>query len=284
MVITDGAEGLVRIEPSLADGQQGLTGRPVVWVVRVLESERVVTYIVIDGTDAIYEMGQEGDASLVGGTTGDPVVTPGPWPPDGAVVVALASEVGAGQPPVQAAVIDESGRLISVAEKGTVDPSDAPIGTSGSLFDAYAEPGMPGRVHVVWGGGICDSRITLTVAADLRSITFDTGPQPENCDSLGVTRELVLDFEGSVDVPAIELRDAAEAGARDYTVECGPLEPHSCDANAAAIVAENHLRDPSNGVVSITFEGGTCGSYRVIFVDGTSQITMDDCFVSPSPS
>jgi hypothetical protein len=207
MVITDGAEGLVRIEPSLGDGQQGMTDRPVVWVVRVLESKRVTTYIVVDGTDAIYEIGQEGDAVHVGGTTDDPVVTHELSPPADAIVIALPSQVGAGDPPVLAAVVDESGRLISVSEKGSVDPSDAPIGTSGSQFEAYAEPGKPGRVHLVWQGGICDSLITVRVAADLHSITFDLGPQPENCDSLGVTREIVLDFSGSVDVPSIELRE-----------------------------------------------------------------------------
>lgn len=208
ILTVDGPRGLAAIEPSLAEGQQGLSNRPVLWVVRVLESEqRMVTYIVVDGTDAIYEMNPDGEAIQVGGTP--PTSTAGPWPPAGAIVIALTSQVGAGEP-VQVAVVDKSGRLVSVTEKGAVDPStmsfDGPFG-------AYAEPGRPGRVHLQWGGGICDSRITVTVAADLGVITFDMGPQPANCDSMGVDRELVLDFDGTVHVPAIQLRDVADAPA-----------------------------------------------------------------------
>ena len=64
------------LEPSLADGDQGLINQPVLWIVRVLESERVVTYIVVDGTDAIYEMTPDGEAILVGGDTTDAGATP----------------------------------------------------------------------------------------------------------------------------------------------------------------------------------------------------------------
>ena len=44
------------IEPSLANGQGGLTDRPGLWIVRVLESDRLSTYIVDDGNGRIYEM------------------------------------------------------------------------------------------------------------------------------------------------------------------------------------------------------------------------------------
>src|SRR5215207_8885412 len=119
----------------------------------------------------------------------------------GVVVVLLTSEVSAGAPPVQVAVLDQSGRLTGATEKGAVDPTTFSFD---GRFGAYAEPGTPGRIHLVWIGGICDSRITVTVAAAVRSITFDMGP-PVDCDSVGVGRELVLDFDGSVDVPAIAL-------------------------------------------------------------------------------
>jgi hypothetical protein len=202
MAVVDGPVGLAAMEPSLANGQAGLIQRPVLVVVRVLESERLSTYIVIDGTDAIYEMNPDGKAISVGGspTPSGPLVSAAPWPPAGAAVVTLTSQVGAGAPPVEVAVVDHSGRLVSVTEKGGVDPSTMlvaiPIG-------AYPEPGKPGRVHIVWTGGICDSQITLTIAADLKRATFDMGPQPL-CDTMGIDRELVLDFSGSVDVSAIE--------------------------------------------------------------------------------
>jgi hypothetical protein len=275
MVVTDG-EGLARMEPSLADGQQGLNDQPVVWVARVLESERVVTYIVVDGTDAIYEMTPEGQAVLVGGSTGAPVATPGPWPPEGAVIVPLTSEVGAGEPPVQAAVVDRSGRLVNVTEKGTIDPNTLSFE---GRFGAYAEPGMPGRVHLAWVGGICDTRVMVTVAEDLGSITIDMGPQPANCDTIGIGRQLVLDFEGTVDVPGITLKDAADGptpseGSPAYDLDCGPLGPDTCEEKALAIVAANLPKR----VVSITFSD-ECGSYTVLFDDGTGMSASVDCIL-----
>jgi hypothetical protein len=202
-VVVDGPTGLATIEPSLGTGQAGLIDRPALWVVRVLESERVVTYVVVDGSDAIYEMNPSGEAILVGGTAPIPAPTSSAasWPPPGAPVVVLTSEVGAGEPRVRVAVVDQSGRLEKVAEKGAVDPSAMSFE---GRFGAYAEPGIQGRVHLSWVGGICDSQITVTVSKDIDSIAFDMGPQPD-CDSVGVGRQLVLDFAGSVDVPSIRL-------------------------------------------------------------------------------
>jgi hypothetical protein len=190
------------IEPSLVHGEGGLSDRPGLWIVRVLESDRLSTYIVDDGTNQIYEMNPEGQAVSVGGPLVPTSPSPSaPWPPVGAIVIPLTGEVVPGAPPVQLAVIDHSGRLVGVAEKGDVDPSDPSI----SVGDpgGYAEPGKPGRVHVAWTGSICDSRITVTIAADLRTITFDMGRRPP-CDTIGISRQFVLDFSGSVDVSTIE--------------------------------------------------------------------------------
>jgi hypothetical protein len=204
MAIVNGPVGLAQMEPSLANGQAGVTNRPVLWVARVLEGESISTYIVIDGTDAIYEMNPNNEAILVGGSVppSAPSASPGPWPPAGATVVTLTSQVAAGAPPVQVAVVDGSGRLLHVAEKGSVAPRDATVNVADPV--GYSEPGKPGRVHLTWTGGVCDSRITVTIAADLKTIAFDMGPQPV-CDSLGVDREVVLDFSGSIDVATIEV-------------------------------------------------------------------------------
>jgi hypothetical protein len=274
MVVTDGQGGLATIEPSLADGRKGLTRQPVVWVVRVLETDKVVTYLVVDGTDVIYEMTPEGDAVQVGGATSGPIVSPGPWPPAGAIIVPLTSPVGANFPPAQVAVIDASGRLVSATEKGSVSYTSMPFD---GRFGAYAEPGMPGRVHLEWIGGICDSHITVTVSADLSTITYDMGPQPD-CDSIGVGRELVLDFDGPVDVPGIEIRDAADnpKGSPAYNLDCGPLGPDTCQQKAAAIVAANEKGSPTKRVVSITFSD-ECGSYTVLFDDGSGMASSADC-------
>ena len=223
MAIVDGPIGLVEMESTLANGQAGLNQHSVLWVARVLEAPFISTYIVIDGTDAIYEMNPNNEAIFVGGSGSvGPPSSAGPWPPAGATVVTLTSQVEAGKPPVQVAVVDDSGRLAGVAEKGSVDPSSPTV----SIRDpgAYAEPGKPGRVHLAWTGSICDSRITLTVAADLKSITFDMGPRPR-CADAGVVREVVLDFLGSVDVSTIEIRQTAFVPAlsvQDPTVTITP--------------------------------------------------------------
>ncbi len=59
MTIVD-ADALRTIEPTLGTGQGQLVDPYTVWIVRVLESERISTYLVIDGSDAIYEMNPEG--------------------------------------------------------------------------------------------------------------------------------------------------------------------------------------------------------------------------------
>ena len=200
MAIVDGATGLARIEPALGTGRRGLIDHAALWVARVLESERISTYVVVDGTNAIYELTEDGDAVPVGGSVGPPA-SPLAWPPAGSIVIALTSEIGAGQPPAQVAVVDKSGRLVGVAEKGSLD-LDVTIDPGG--IGAYPESGFPGRVHLLWTGFVCDERIVVTVAADLRSITMSEEPHP-NCDTLAVGRELVLDFSGSVDPAAIEV-------------------------------------------------------------------------------
>jgi hypothetical protein len=68
MTAIDGQEGLTAIEPSLATGQDGLIGERLVWVVRVLKTDRIATYIVVDGSDRIYEMKPDNHAVQVGGT------------------------------------------------------------------------------------------------------------------------------------------------------------------------------------------------------------------------
>ena len=252
--IVDGPAGLAAIEPSLATGHRGLTERPVLWVVRVLESGRLSTYIVIDGSDAIYEMNPAGEAILVGGTPPTPgsSQSAGPWPPADALVLELAGGVGPGKPPVRVAIVDRSGRFASAMEQ------DPPTITSDRRFAASAEPGKPGRVNLTWIGGICDSQVTVTIGSDLRSITFDMGPQPD-CNSMGVGHELVMYFTGTVDVPAIQVGEGTVApapapapapsatGGPGYALDCGPVARDACEPRAAEIVATN----PTKRVVSI---------------------------------
>ena len=226
------------------------------------------------------------EAVSVGGSAAPsgPPPSAAPWPPAGATVVTLTSQVGAEAPPAQVAAVDESGRLTGVTEKGVIDPATVPFD---GRFGAYAEPGKPGRVHLEWIGGICDKRITVTVAADLKAITFDMGPIVD-CDSIGIGRQLVLDFSGSVDVPAIALGDATAglpaASERGYTLDCGTLGPDTCETKAAAIVAAALKESPPKRVIAVRLSDDPCGSFTVDFDDGTSRGTIIDCFIPPSPS
>ena len=147
MAVVGGAE-LAQMEPTLANGQAGLNRRPVLWVARVLEGEFISTYIVIDGTDAIFEMNPNNEAISVGGSAppAGPSASSGPWPPAGATVVTLTSQVAAGAPPAQVAVVDASGRLVHVAEKGSVEPWDPTVSIGGPRRirgTGQAGPGPP---------------------------------------------------------------------------------------------------------------------------------------------
>ena len=85
----------------------------VVWVAHVLEDGASVTYLMIDGTDAVFEMREDGRPVHVGGTV--PAGQGRLWPPPGAEVVTLAGSVEPGRPsPARVAVVDRSGRIVAV--------------------------------------------------------------------------------------------------------------------------------------------------------------------------
>ena len=278
MTIVDANE-LRTIEPTLGTGQAQLADPYTVWIVRVLESERISTYLVIDGSDAIYEMNPDNAHILVGGTPPDAQSSASPtsWPPAGATVVDLSN--GIGKPPAHVAVVDMSGRLTSV----TV-PTDTNVVSGVDGFGASGDPGKPGRVNLSWIGGECDSQVTATVAADLQSISFDMGPRPD-CDSIGVGHQLVLDFSGSVDVGAIQVGEIPAAPSPSpldglgYSLDCGSLAPDTCDAQAARVIAAT----PSQRIVSIVFSD-ECGSYLVTFDNGDATRADIDCIPGASPN
>ena len=105
------------------------------------------------------------------------------------------------------------------------------------------------------------------------------GPQPD-CDSIGVGRELVLDFDGSVDVPSIEhhRRSGQPEGSPAYDLDCGPLGPDACHQKAAGVIAANETGSPTKRVASIAFID-ECGSYTVLFDDGSGMTSSVDCVI-----
>jgi len=199
--VVDGATGIGRIEPSLGTGRGGFIDQRAIWVVRVLEGDRAVTYLVVDGTDAIFEMREDGAPVAVGGSL--PTPSEAPWPPDGATIVVLTSQVGSGEPPARVAVVDRSGRLSSVRE---VRASDAPIITE--CNGACLVGPVDGRYRLVWTGGVCDGELTVTIGESLRRIVVDGGVR-RACDAMGIGRELVLDFSGPVEAATVEVFEVA---------------------------------------------------------------------------
>jgi hypothetical protein len=179
-------------------------------------------------------------------------------------------------------VVDESGRLAAVSETGAVDASAMSFE---GRFGAYSEPGIQGRVHLSWVGGICDSQVTVTVSREIDDISFDMGPQSD-CDSIGIGRQLVLDFAGSVDIAAIRLHEgpatpsATASATADgaYELDCGPLGPDTCAEKATAVIAAT----PSKRVVSLVFTD-ECGSYTVDFDGGDGIAASIDCIPAASP-
>jgi hypothetical protein len=68
IVVVDPRDDLTSIEPSLKVTGEGLRIPSTVWMVRVLETDRISTYLIVDGSDAIYEMNPDNHPVQVGGT------------------------------------------------------------------------------------------------------------------------------------------------------------------------------------------------------------------------
>ncbi|MBA3236492.1 MAG: hypothetical protein H0T59_10985 [Chloroflexi bacterium] len=282
MVTVDGNPGLSAIEPSLGTGRRGVIDHSVLWVVRALEATRLETYIVVDGSDAIYRMTADGDALPIGGSFVSP---PEPsdvlakWPPEGSIVLTLSNPVGTARPPVWVAVVDRSGRLIRAMERasGSAD-LDVQLDDQGSA--AVVEPGHPNRVHLFWEGSICDTRIDIEIAPDLQTIAIrDTRP---GCDAIATGRELVLDFDEPVDVTATRINRSTTFEERGYALDCGPLDRATCTERAADTVANYSVRYPLKRIVSINFRG-PCDDSDVTFNDGTVIASDTSCTATPSP-
>jgi len=208
MVAVDGELGLQRVEPSNGVFAP-VHGQRAIWVVRLLDrcvirctargAGEFGTYLVVDGTDALFKVHTDNVATQVAGTLSVP--SPVPWPPDGATIVELTSPVGDGRQPARVAVVDRSGLLASVREVRSDGPSFAGSTDSGSVFVAS---GGGDRLRLLWIGSVCDGELTVTIAEAVRLIVVDGGTRP-GCDAMGIGRELVLTFEQTIDPASIEL-------------------------------------------------------------------------------
>ena len=199
MAAVGGNPGLGRIEPSLGTGQGGLIDHRAIWSVRVLLDGRSVTYLVIDGSDAVFTIDDDGGAIFLTGT--QPAASPSPAGEPSATgpvtVIEMTSQVGAGRPKPRVTVVDQAEVVAAVREVG---PDDRPMGQEGFTRD----PDVDGRYRLSWVGSVCDEAMTVTIEPETIRIVVDEGVR-DACDAMGIGRELVFDFTRSVDTTGVEL-------------------------------------------------------------------------------
>ncbi|MBA2299475.1 MAG: hypothetical protein H0W22_01745, partial [Chloroflexi bacterium] len=205
MAVVDGPTGIGRIEPSLGTGRGGFIDQAWVWVVRVLEGERSVTYLVVDGTNAIFEMDGEGVPIQVGGS---PLPTPAPSP--GAFATFRFDLVAPEGPVVRMVVSDASRRLID-ARSATLDELGRP-GPDTALGRLGVDELGPGILLVRWGGVVCDTALELVVEMSAQIHLRLRGVHPP-CDAMGIGRGVVLTFADDLDPARVTTEDLRQAVA-----------------------------------------------------------------------
>ena len=177
IAVVDG-QFLGLMEPTLKDGAGGFTANPVIWVVRVLESERVATHLVIDGRDESYVVG-----------SGDEAVAP--------EVPRTFSLTLTGEPdrPVPLEVVDLTEMVEEAREAAPAEMSRPWPATDGLRIENLTDD----TVLVRWTGGVCDRRPRLTVAPDPipggRQHRLQLSDARPACDAMGVGRGIVLHFK-----------------------------------------------------------------------------------------
>lgn len=195
-------EGVAAIEPSLREDRPGITDQDAVWVVRVLDEGRAITYLVVDEADRVYLVETDGRTVLVGGTpAGDPERA---WPPDGVLDVPLPE--GDTDLTLRGGVEDRTGLLVEARAAGEADPG-WPTGdlAAGEMSVVQA---APDAVVVYWNGTLCDDRFVLTVYGDRPGEPPDRlqlrGERADLCRLALVHYGMRLQFRRSVDASTIQ--------------------------------------------------------------------------------
>lgn len=178
------------------------------WVGSVCDREVTVTIepgparIVVDrgARDACDAMGVGRELVLdltrsVDTTGVEVIVVPPTRAGAAAFEVEFTSPLHAGLGGPRITVVDRSGRL-RAAREATDD--DGPFPGDRSTGNVYVANGAPNVLRVQWIGGLCDAGMAMTIDDGVTdSIAIESGVV-EDCDSLGVTRELVLTFDGPI--------------------------------------------------------------------------------------
>ncbi len=125
------------------------------------------------------------------------------WPPNGATMVVLPGAVGV-------AVVDASERLVGTRD-ATLDCCRLPLDPAPKPVHLAATT-TPGEVLLTWSGSGCDVRATVRIDATLGAIAVERVERPA-CDGEARVFGLILEFDGPVDVDAIEVSTSSTVAA-----------------------------------------------------------------------
>jgi hypothetical protein len=203
IVAVNGTTGIESVEPTLGQGFDGTTEEIAIWVVRVLESERLSTYLVIDGEDRIYKVDANGAPVLVDGerpaltTPSASAAEPTPLEP-----ATLTLELTGDDRPIPFDVLDRTDLLVD-AREATSDERSQPWDGAMAIQNL-----APDTILVRWTGSVCDRHPRLTIEeADGRPEALRLTDVRPGCDLIPISRGVVLRF--SIGVDAGDLTGAA---------------------------------------------------------------------------
>ena len=197
IVVADGPTGIGRIEPTLQDGAGGLTAKPAIWIARVLESERISTYLVIDDSDDIYELGVDGEPIHVGGSE-EPATFSIPL-------------TNVPDRPVTIDVVDRTG-ILEDAREATPDQVSRPWGPATDRV--RIENLAPDTVLMRWTDTVCARRPRLTIDPDPipggRHHGLHLSDMRPTCDAMAIGRGIVLRFNVDLDADDLVVTEEIE--------------------------------------------------------------------------
>ena len=199
MAVVDGSTGIGRIEPSLGTGRGDFIDQAWVWVTRVLEAERAVSYLVVDGTDAIFEMNGDGIPVQVGGS---PLPTAAPSP--GAFATFRFNLVATEGSGVGMVVSDGSRWLIDA--RSATEEEFRGAGPGVEVGRLTVDQLGSNILLVRWAGGPCDSALTLDIAPG-EPLHLSLRGDHKPCDAMGIGRGVVLTFNGDIRADQVTTED-----------------------------------------------------------------------------
>jgi hypothetical protein len=193
-VVSGSQNESLSIEPSLVT-RSSWSGAGAVWLVRRLVGGALSTHAIVDGTDRVFAIQDDGSLRFVAGSL--PTSDDATWPPKDAIVVQHRGS-GADRQLV-VAVVDLSGHLVAA---GLAEPVSGPQGRPTVERLVRVERLNDTSISASWTGGLCDEHLTLRVRGDQAGVPdglFLDGQRGGVCRMELVQWRIVLDFDHAVE-------------------------------------------------------------------------------------